>query len=262
MRSALSKTLLFLLVLGSAVPALATPVVNSAVLHPRVFDDFSDSTLTQGDAYPSSMLFEDTIGADTQGWANLHTWRFSANNFTDAQFANADQFSFSADLVISGTAYAEAGLQISPWWSPQVDGRLNVKVSGEIAAFGGRLPFYSFTASHGLSYVRGDTIHLEMIYDPNSLSMADPGTIEYKVTYNSVSYTSGELLFDEGNPAEGHGSWGILSPAYAGGHLQAFNGAPEGTARADWTNITFIPEPGTLALLAIGGLMTLIRRRP
>ena len=44
----------------------------------------------------------------------------------------------------------------------------------------------------------------------------------YTVTYNSTNYTSGLLNFDEGNPAEGHGSWGALTPWYAGGHMKMF----------------------------------------
>ncbi len=69
----------------------------------------------------------------------------------------------AADLQITGLGQGEAGLRCSPWWSPNVDGRFNVRVGdGEIAVFGGRLPFYSFTGSHGINYVRGDVIHLEI----------------------------------------------------------------------------------------------------
>jgi hypothetical protein len=258
MRSTLSVLLMVGLL---AAPVLAAPAINSAVEHFRVFNDRPGSDVTFNDNYPSSIFIQD-VSNDANGWANLHTWRFSENNFTDAQFANADAFSFSANLVISGGANAEAGLQISPWWSPQVDGRLNVRVpDGEIAAFGGRLPFYSFTGNYGLHYVMGDTIGLSMTYDPHGLSALDPATIEYKVTYNSTVYSSGPLAFDQGNPAEDppHGQWGILNPAYAGAHFQAFNGTT-GTARADWTNINFTPEPGTLALVVLGGL-ALARRR-
>ena len=76
-------------------------------------------------------------------------------------FANNGGFRFSADLTISGDGEGEAGLQISPWWSQLVDGVFNVRTTdGEIACFGGRLPFYSFTGSHGVTYVKGTTVRI------------------------------------------------------------------------------------------------------
>ncbi len=132
---------------------------------------------------------------------------------------------------------------LSPWWSLDVDGRFNVRVGdGEIAVFGGRLPFYSFTASHGISYVRGDVIHLELLYQANWLDAAHPGTMTYTVVYNSNTYSSGPLPMDEGNAAEGHGSWGILSIARAGGYMQYFLGQSGlDSLHVSWTNIEFEP---------------------
>ena len=67
---------------------------------------------------------------------------------------------FSADVTLSGTGDGEAGLQISPWWSPNVDGRFNVRTpDGEVACFGGRLPFYSFTGDQGRVLREGDDRH-------------------------------------------------------------------------------------------------------
>jgi hypothetical protein len=244
-----------------SVSAFALPGINSAVITTRIFNDDPNSTLTFTDAYPALVRIND---ADMSGggFANLHNWSFSENNFTAAEFANADAFEFSADMVISGTGRAEAGLRISPWWSPNVDGRLNVRsTDGEIAAFGGRLPFFSFTGAFGLTYTHGTPIHLGMSYSPNGLSMASPATIVYTVGYGGNTYSSGPLAFDEGNPGEDppHGLWGILNPAYAGGYVQNFiQQGPQ--VQADWTNIHFAPEPASLGLLAIGGLL-LARRR-
>lgn len=228
-------------VLSATVAMAATPTVNSAVLITRVFNDCPFSVLTTGNSYPAQIFFDDNKG-DCGAWANLHIWRYSGDGATPAIFPNASCFRSAADLVISSdSSNAEAGLQVAPWWSQQVDGRLNVRsTDGEIACFGGRLPFYSFTATYGLVYVKGTSIHLEVIYQQNGLSMASPATIEYIVGYNNTTYTSGPMPFDEGNPAEGHGSWGMLDGAQVGGHAQVFLGGPANHAvRAEWTNIVF-----------------------
>ena len=118
-------------------------------------------------------------------------------------------------MTITGTGNAEAGLMVAPWWSLDGDGKFMINgVSGEIAAFGGRLPFYSFTnpSGYSLTYTLGDTVRMGVIYRPNALSSLDPATIEYVLTMASLTYSSGQLAFDEGNPAEGHGSWGMLTP--------------------------------------------------
>jgi hypothetical protein len=242
MRSMIRMTLglVALAIVLSATAAMAvTPVVNSAVLIPRVWNDCPFSTLTMGNTYPAQIFFDDNKG-DCGAWANLHVWRYSGDGATAAIFPNASCFRSAADLVISGVNDAEAGLQIRPWWS-EADGRFNVRsTDGEIACFGGRLPFFSFTGTYGIAYVKGTSIHLEVIYLPNGLSLESPATIEYRLTYNSVSYTSGALLFDEGNGAEGYGTWGMLDSAQVGGYAQVFlGGLPNEGVRADWTNIVF-----------------------
>jgi hypothetical protein len=216
---------------------------SSAVIIPRVFDDCPSSTLTTLNAYPALISIDDSV-LDCFGFANLHVWRFSEDGATPRMFDNANIFSFSADLMLTGTADGEAGLQISPWWSPEVDGRFNVRTSdGEIACFGGRLPFYSFTGSDGVTYVKGTSIHLSISYTPNLLTEDYPGTVVYGLEYQGMSYSSGPLPFDMGNPNEDppHGLWGILSPAYAGGHFQPFlqGGNAEAALHATWSNISF-----------------------
>jgi hypothetical protein len=238
-------TCLASLALAGAVAA--GPAINGAAVLERVFNDCPGSMLTTTNLYPASITITD-VNPNCPGFANLHMWRLSEDGgMTPALFLNGDGFSVRADLVISGTGQAEAGLQVSPWWT-NVDGRLNVRTTdGEIAAFGGRLPFYSFSgAPHNLSYVKGNPIGLEIIYIPNGLSMGDPGTIEYKVTYNAVTYSSGVIPFDQGNPAEDppYGLWGILNNAGVGGHLQFFvgqSGAGNGIT-ADWRSIAYTPH--------------------
>jgi hypothetical protein len=215
------------------VAAQATPIINGAWIDARVYNDCPGSTFVPVNAYPGLIRFSDT-NAGCFGFANLHNWRLSADGGASAaQFQNGDSFRYCTDLTLSGGGVGEAGLQVAPWWS-KTDGKLNVKTSGEIAAFGGRLPFYSFTASHGISYT-GGTIHLEIIYRPNGLS-----SIEYIVGYQSNVYTSGQLAFDQGNPTEDppHGQWGILQPTEVGGYMQfqLADSGPSGNLTAEFAN--------------------------
>ena len=133
-----------------------------------------------------------------------------------------------------------------------MDGRFNVRTTdGEIACFGGRLPFYSFTVAHGLTYVKGNPIHLEMIYRPNGLSAASPATIEYKLTYNSVQLHQRPARVRRGQPCRGSAARrvGHAEPG-PGRRATCSSSSPsrvrQGAVHAEWTNIGF--EPLTIAV--------------
>jgi hypothetical protein len=238
---ALASAAVVLIALAALAPesGATSPIPNSAVIRTRIFNDCPTSVLTTTNNYPAEIVIDDNLNC-VSGFANLHNWRFSGDSTNPLVFNNGDGFRFCADLVISGTGHGEAGLQIAPWWSQDVDGRLNVRTTdGEIACFGGRLPFYSFTGQHAITYTRGNSIHLEIRYDPNSLSQQDPGTIEYTVVYLGQTYQSGPLAFDQGNPNEPFGTWGILNDARVGGHIQAFVQTVPASCRARWTDICY-----------------------
>jgi hypothetical protein len=229
----------------------ATPNANSAVIKTRIFNDCPTSILTTVNNYPGEIIISDSQ-LDCGGFANLHNWRLSEDGANPAVFNNDSAFKLAANLTITGTAEGEAGLQISPWWSQDVDGRLNVRTTdGEIACFGGRLPFYSFTGQHGLHYVKGTTIRVSITYQPNGLSMANPATIEYEVLYNNTLFNSGPLPFDEGNPNEDppYGLWGMLNDGRVGGHIQPFlqGGNPNANLQARWSNIKYLNLKGPIS---------------
>jgi hypothetical protein len=142
----------------------------------------------------------------------------------------------------------EGGLSLAPWWSPDADGLFNVRTTdGEIACFGGRMPFFSFTAAFGITYVNNTPIQLGISYLPNGLSSVSPAAIVYSVRYASINYTSGLINFDRGNPLEDppHGQWGALNPWYAGGHDKMFVqtiGQPHGM-NATWNDIQYLTGP-------------------
>jgi hypothetical protein len=246
--------------------AIASPVINGAVIQTRIWNDNPTSIVTTSNSYPSSITInDDQRGSQDGGWANLHIFRLSADGgSTAATFANGDAFGFAADVTITGTGNAEAGLQVAPWWSLQGDGKFMVNGDGgEIAAFGGRLPFYSFRTGYGINYTKGDTIRMGVVYRPNSLSLLDPATIEYIVTMAGTTYSSGPLAFDEGNPAEDppHGLWGMLTPAEVGGYFQPQVGNTTLWEQVAFGNMDYVPEPATMMILALGSLFLARRRK-
>lgn len=233
----------------SANVASAAPTINGATVLTRVFDDCPSALIAVTNNYPAAIQIATTQN-DCFGFTERHAWDLSADGgATPADFGNGDQFSYCATVIEDGSGGGEAGLRLSPWWSLEVDGMFNARATdGEIAAFGGRLPFYSFTdpAHGGLHYLKGQPIQMMIDYKPNALSVLSPATIVYSIVLSGIPYSSGPLPFDSGNPAEGHGSWGILSPAHAGGHVQAFcsHGDP---LTADfivtWQNICYDAGP-------------------
>lgn len=228
---------------GLAGSASATPFPNSAVINERIFNDCPTSVLTTENNYPAQIAIQDE-NLSCGGFANRHNWRFSEDGVNDAVLNNADGFSFCAILTLTGTSDGEAGLQITPWWSQDVDGVFNVRsTDGEIACFGGRLPFYSFTASQGVVYMKGESIFMRMTYLPHDLNESNPATVQYDLIYDGMFYTSGPLPFDQGNPDEDppYGLWGMLNDGRAGGHVQCFlqAGNPDANFRAEWTQICF-----------------------
>jgi hypothetical protein len=224
-----------------------TPNPNGVKFETRIYNDCPASTVTTGGSYPSSFYIDDTT-LPCSGYANLHIWQFSEDGgATTAQFGNNSNFHFCADLVISGEDAngGEAGINIAPWWW-KVDGRINVRIpDGEVAAFGGRMPFKNWTGDHGVVYVKDTSIHLEMTYvsGPSGPSAAAPGQVQYSVTYGANTYTTPWFLLDEGNVAEGvvHGNWGILEPSTVGGFFQPRldPGNFSSNLRATWSNVCY-----------------------
>src|SRR5262245_46410672 len=230
--------------------ALATPSVNGAIIVTRTFNDCPISTVTTTNNFPASIEITDVMDTLCVGFANLHSWSFSGDGgLTAAVFNNNANFHFGADVVISGPGEGEGGLRISPWYGKFVDGRLMANATtGEVACFGGALPFYSFTVNHGLNYVRGTTIHFEATYVSHQLVSTDPATIQYRVVYNGNTYDSPVLPFGEQNPDEctPNGLWGMLNDGRVGGYFQPRANTGK-SLTATWSNITYevLPPVGT-----------------
>ena len=256
--------------MGLTPVAHATPNPDRAVLNLRVINDCSASLLLTGERYPGSISITDHVPRYTCGGSsNLHAWSFSEGGATAAVFNNNACFQFGCDVVISGGAASQAAIRISPWWSKYVDGRINVRTTdGEIACLGGRMPYYSFTANHGIRYAKNTVIHLEMHYNPQGLTSANPATIRYVVGYGGNTYLSPVLRFNQGNPANDppYGQWGMLNDGRVGGLMQPLWGASDPsvnrTVTVNFTNIFFsshCDEPVPAVRTTWGRLKSLYR---
>jgi hypothetical protein len=238
---------------GRTCPGDTPNPTAGVVLNLRVFNDCPFSTLVTNNVFPFLVEIDDQ-NMSCAGFANLHTWSFSTDGVNPAEFENCSHYRFHAEMVLDGTGEGEGGLRISPWWSPHADGLFNVRTTdGEIAVFGGRLPFFSFSnpnlppplgGGFSLHYVKGTPITLDMTYDPRALDALYPATVQYQVFYQGQLYDSGEIPFDMGNPTQDppHGLYGALYPHYAGGHMKAFapgTTGPPTNFKAAWSNICF-----------------------
>jgi hypothetical protein len=229
--------------------AFARPVVNGAIVTTRTFNDCPVSTVTTTNNFPASIEITDAMDTLCVGFANLHSWSFSEDaGATAAAFNNNSNFRFGADVSISGAGQGEGGLRISPWYGQFVDGRFMINATtGEIACFGGTLPFYSFTVNHGITYTRGATVHMEMTYRANDLTSVNPATIQYHIVVSGIPYDSPILPFGEQNPNEcntpqHNGQWGMLNDGRVGAYFQprANTGA---SLTARWSNISYEQLP-------------------
>lgn len=244
----------------AAIAPAQTPTINGAIIKLNVFNDCPVAVRTSSGAYPNITIDEnDPFGCS--GGLNRDVWQLSSNGgVSETAFPNWCNFRLDADVLVSGAdpADLEGGLLLSPWWADGTDGQFMINPNtGEIATFGGRLPFssnhaaapYNFTQPN---YVNNTVIHMAMLYlagpvDPTISGI--PAQITYFTVNGGVPYSFGPVNFDEGNVTENppHGLWGILQPAYVGGYLQAgHNGAPT-TAHGVWDNITFTDETSTPA---------------
>ena len=221
--------------------AIATPVANGAVLYPRHFNDCPGTNLNPFNAYPASLGFSEASLTCSSG-INLHDWDLSANGgATSAVFNNGDAFQLRATLILTNQKGpgVEGGLRISPWWDQFASGYFNVRLNdGEIACFGGVLPFFSFTGAFGILYEAKVPIRLEVIYLPHSNEWYDPATIEYQVLWKGVLYSSGPLAFFNCDDVS-HGCYGIMDDARVGGRVQTNFFAGVG-ARASNDSGTFL----------------------
>lgn len=231
-----------------AAGATAQPY-NGLQVNARVFNDFPSSNLVIDNQYPASLsINEDSFGAG--GFANRHmAWASEDSGSTGADFDYGDGFDFSVTMNLDANPVGgrEAGIMTDLFGF----GFFGALGNGEIAAFGSFLPFHTF----GNVYTNGTDVRLRMIYTPGAGEGVLPAsTIEYIIDLGNGPVSSGVIAF---NNNEG----GIPTNfnALIGVGIQSQGGAG-GSSNVLFTDFSFVPAPGTAALV-LGGMVVGARRR-
>ena len=168
--------------------------VNGLFEDVRAVNGFPTSTLTITNNYPDTAIIDDQdLGEMYTSYANRHDLLFSTDGgSTRRAFSTNGSFDISVDLKLDATAVSprkEAGLRINYFG---YDGQFIVNSdAGEIVAFGGGHPFFSFNTDFGLSYTTGSSINLRMIYNAPTATAAAPLLGDYNEDYSidAADYT-------------------------------------------------------------------------
>jgi hypothetical protein len=233
---------------NAAYAQVGTPPINSAVITPRVFNDYMGAIGNYVNGYPGAITLGESgeYNTGTSGFANRDTWQFSNNGSTAYTFQAGDTgFTASMTLDVTGatTVDNEAGFIIPNANGSFPGGDLQFIAdpqSGFLGFFGGPSSWNS-----GITYVAGTDITLKMTY----LQTGATGNVQFSVTDGST-VTS---------PVE---SWtGNLVGDVVGGYYQlqgidnSTGPGTSGQALFDDISITpaaAVPEPANYALLSMG----------
>lgn len=230
--------------------------VNSTVIQSRVFNDVPGATFTGVNDSPTVIaLGEYGVSAST-GFANRDLWRFSNNGTSPYQFQANDYFEATFTLNLTGLPVSprkEAGFVFSTGSSGDIQFIINTD-GHEVVQFGG-ISFYSFSGNGLISYTSGTRITLGLSYflDAN-------GKNALQFSANGIYSPIFEFA-----ATVGAGALDIGAGSTLGGYFQIVNDpqnpANSGLALFENISIVSIPEPTTMALLCLGSVAFLLRRR-
>jgi len=231
--------------------------INSVNVQTRVFNDVPGATVNVFSLYPGLITFTETGVSAPSGFANRDVWRFSNNGGgTPYQFGPHDWFTATVNLNLRGDPISprkEAGFLFSTGSSGDIQFIVNTD-GHEVVQFGG-ISFYSFSASDGLTYNSGDPISIGMSYFP-----APSGNNALQFWANGIYSPVFEFT-----PSVGAGALDIGTGSTLGGYFQIVNDPNNannaGSAQFGNIQIVAVPEPSILALLGLGGLAFLLRRK-
>jgi hypothetical protein len=250
--------------------------INSAVVVPRVFDDIPAATFAGVNNYPGSISLSETNVSSSTGFANRDVWRYSANGSTAYQFQGNQYFNASFQLTLTGSG--TPGIDLEAGWlfsnpSGHFGGDLQTfATAGGVVAQTGGPSYYPFSPAAGgyppaagssppggvPNYVLGQTytLGLNYVWDP----VTSMSAFQYSVNGVFALSAPGDTYFDLG-PGQFVGGAGDVLGGYFQIQTNAEDPNNNGTAVFSNITITAVPEPSALALLGLGILPLVFRRR-
>lgn len=244
------------MILAAPVTAAVTDI-NDVMTVERHFNDFPGSLLFPTYNYPAVVEWAEVFPAGGQGgFANQHqAWLSSDGGTSRYSFQQAEKFTITTDVTINAAGVnMEGGFRYDTANTANNigEGLFIVKSNQEVAAFGANLPFFSFGGAGSGAYTLGDTVTLGLTYDPIA------STIEYLYDDDAGGpnpvISSGAIPFAVDNP-------NFLNGSNIGVYSQPNPFTDGGSGTATYENFSVVPEPASLALLAIGALAAIRRRR-
>lgn len=268
---------------GTALAGTDVNNINSFLVDNRVFNDFNNSTLNWGAAGAATNLaplpsddgtlplaggvqWRDEFAAFSAGqgqFANKHVAWLSSDGGATRHQGNLNQsftlnFSVKIDVAAPGIR-REAGIEVRnprPSLGYTDEGQLLIASDGEVAIFGGVMPFTGL----GNVYTAGTTAQVSWQYF--APGTADPVLGAYRLIFTDAV---------TGIHDSGLKFWGAAEPD----GLFGFNFGTEFGLKAQnqripiindfsditYSNVSIVPAPGALALVGLGGLIAGRRRR-
>jgi len=235
---------------ASAVTPTPNGIYSPSATYWRWYNDYPQSTVNLTNTYPSSVQWSFNCPFAATGWGEKGIWQLSGDGgASKLLFPNLSNYSYEADFNLSGAslAHAEGGLSMTPWWSDDA-GEFMANATGEITYWGGILPSFSFSATYGIAYAVGGTIHEKVVYmagvtEPN---VAFPATEVLSIVWAGTPYSSPVLICGPRNPTDPplYHDYGQLDNTKLGGQVLVGpvmppTGTGQGAATGTWTNIVF-----------------------
>lgn len=265
-------SLVALAALAGVAQAQDISAVNGYRSDARIFNDFAASSLTingvnrpvqdsQPLAYGPVHFVENFAQGEPGNFANKHVAWLSYDGGATRAVTNSQQsFSIDFDVRITapgGSPRKEAGMEVhqprdNGAWTDE--GQLLIASDGEVAVFGGSMPFTGL----GNVYTLNTTAHVKWEYFAPGVQ--DPTKGAYRLTFTDAV---------TGVHSSGIKIWGAEFDGVAG-HTNAFFGFKSQNQRnpflADssdmlYSNVSIIPAPAALGLIGLAGLAGTRRRR-